>query len=79
MEAVLGMIYMSIGVLVRMLHRQIYAAERCIAGFILTENILVEKAAVFGWSKLVWCHARQRRREWRKVLRLPGGVGIRCR
>lgn len=46
-EAVLGMIYMSIGVLIGLLHRQIYAGEWCIAGFILTEDVLVEKAVVF--------------------------------
>lgn len=78
MEDVLGMIYMSIGVLVRLLYRQIYAGKRCIAGFILTEDVLVKKAAVFRGSKLIWRHARQCRRERREVLRLPGVVWIRC-
>ena len=79
MEAVLGMIYMGIRVRVGLLHRQIYAREWCIAGLILTENVLVEKAIVFRGSKLVWHHARQCRREWREVLRLPGVVRIRSR
>lgn len=69
---------MSIGVLIGLLHRQIYAGEGCITVFILTENVLVEKAAVFGRSKLVWRHARQCRREWWEVLWLPGVVRIRC-
>lgn len=79
MEDVLGMIYMSVGVRVRLLHRQIYTGERCIAGFILTENILVKEAAVFRRSNLVWRHARQRRWEWWEVLPLAGVVRIRCR
>ena len=78
MEAVLGMIYMSIGVLVGLLKRQIYASEWCIPGLILTEDVLVEKAAVFRRSNLVWGHARQCCWEWREILRLPGVVGIRC-
>lgn len=78
MEAVLGMIYMSIGVLVGLLHGQIYASERCIAGLVLIQDVLIEKAVVFRWSKVVWRHARQRRREWRKVMRLPGVIRIRC-
>ena len=68
---------MSIGVLVGLLHRQIYAREGCIAGLILTEDVFVEKAVVFRGSKLVWHHARQCRWERREVLRLPGVVRIR--
>ena len=47
MEAVLGMIYMSIGVLVGLLHGQFYPGEWCTAGFVLTQDVLVEKAVVF--------------------------------
>ena len=79
MEAVLGMIYMSIGVLVGLLHRQIYAGEWCIAGLVLVKDVLIEKAAVFRRSKVVRRHAGQCRREWREVLRLPGVVRVRCR
>ena len=78
MEAVLGMIYMSIGVLVGLLHRQIYAGERCIAGLILVKDVLIKKAAVFRWSKVIRRHAGQCRWEWREVLRLSGVVRIRC-
>ena len=70
---------MSIGVLVGLLHRQIYAGEWCIAGLVLVKDVLIEKAAVFRWPKFVRRHAGQRRREWREVLRLPGVVRIRCR
>ena len=58
MEAVLGMIYMSIGVLVGLLHRQVYAGEWSIAGLVLIKDVFIEKTTVFGWSKVVCRHAR---------------------
>ena len=53
METVLGMIYMSIGVRVGLLHWYFHSGERCIASAVLAEEIFIEILRL-GRSEFVW-------------------------
>lgn len=53
MKLVLGVIYMSVGVCVRLLHWQVDATERCIAGVVRPKDILLNVPVALRWPELI--------------------------